>query len=81
MHNHLSNPTAWICEDIAHAQSISQTMSMIAQLLYTWNTFQSSRYEGVLRIIQRYFFLFLHENISCDPSLEPSQREGSNGGS
>ena len=28
---------------------------------------------GVLRIIQRYFFLFLNENICCDPSLEPSQ--------
>ena len=23
-------------------------------------------------------FLFLNENISCDPSLEPSQRDGSN---
>ena len=27
---------------------------------------------GVLRIIQRYFFLFLNENICFDPSLEPS---------
>ena len=23
-------------------------------------------------------FLFLNKNISCDPSLEPSQRDGSN---
>ena len=28
---------------------------------------------GVLRIIQRYFFLFLNENMQFDPSLEPSQ--------
>ena len=26
------------------------------------------------------FFLFLNENICCDPSLEPSHREGSNDG-
>ena len=26
-------------------------------------------------------FLFLNENISCDPSLEPSRRGGSNDGS
>ena len=25
-------------------------------------------------------FLFLNENIHCDPSLEPSQRDGSNEG-
>ena len=25
--------------------------------------------------------LFLNENICCDPSLEPSRRDGSNGGS
>ena len=27
------------------------------------------------------FFLFLNENICCDPSLEPSRRDGSNDGS
>ena len=27
------------------------------------------------------FFLFLHENICRDPSLEPSKRDGSNAGS
>ena len=26
-----------------------------------------------------YFFLFLNKNICCDPSLEPSRRDGSNG--
>ena len=26
-------------------------------------------------------FLFLNKNISCDPSLEPSQRDGSDDGS
>ena len=31
-----------------------------------------------MRIIQRFFFLFLTENICCDPSLEPSRRDGSN---
>ena len=25
-------------------------------------------------------FLFLNENICCDPSLEPSQQDGSNDG-
>ena len=33
-----------------------------------------------LRIIQRYFFLFLNKNICCDPSLEPSQQGGSDDG-
>ena len=32
-------------------------------------------------VIQRLFFLFLNENICCDPSLEPSHRDGSNEGS
>ena len=27
------------------------------------------------------FFLFLNENIFCDPSFEPSRRDGSNDGS
>ena len=27
------------------------------------------------------FFLFINENICCDPSLEPSRRDGSNDGS
>ena len=35
--------------------------------------------KGILRLIQG--FLFLKENICCDPSLEPSRRDGSNGGS
>ena len=35
---------------------------------------------GVLRIIERSFFLFLNENISCNPSLEPSC-DGSDDGS
>ena len=35
---------------------------------------------GVWRIIQSYFFLFLDENICCDPSSEPSRRDGSNDG-
>ena len=30
-----------------------------------------------MRIIQRQFFLFLNKNICCDPSLEPSRRDGS----
>ena len=34
-----------------------------------------------MRIIQIYFFLFLNKNICCDPSLELSQRYGSNEGS
>ena len=31
-------------------------------------------------IIQRYFVLFLKENIYYDPSLEPTKRDGSNDG-
>ena len=42
---------------------------------------QSSRSERVMGIIQRQFFLFLNENISCDPSIEASQRDGSKDGS
>ena len=43
---------------------------------------QSSRQEGRegLKIIQRWFFLFLNENICCDTSLEPSRRDGSDEG-
>ena len=29
----------------------------------------------------RYFFLFLNKNVCCDPSLELSREDGSNGGS
>ena len=32
-----------------------------------------------MRIIQRLNFLFLNENICCDPSLELSRRDSSNG--
>ena len=35
---------------------------------------------GALKIIQTYFFLLLNENIHCEPSLEPSRRDGSNEG-
>ena len=50
---------------------------------------QEFQIRGVFRIIQTYFenkskiffSLFLNENISCDPSLEPSRRDGSNDGS
>ena len=31
--------------------------------------------------IEGYFFLFLIENICCDPSSEPSRRDGSDEGS
>ena len=33
---------------------------------------------GIENNSQRYFFLFLYENICCDPSLEPSQQDSSN---
>ena len=33
-----------------------------------------------MKLIQRKFFLFLNENIHCDPSLELFQRDGSNEG-
>ena len=35
--------------------------------------FDCSRSEGIVKIIQRLFFLILIENICCDPSLESSQ--------
>ena len=35
---------------------------------------------GVGGINQKKKFLFLNENICCDPSLEPSQRDGFNEG-
>ena len=31
-----------------------------------------------IRTSDKIFFLFLYENICCDPSLEPSRRDGSN---
>ena len=37
--------------------------------------------ESLLMIIQRQIFLFVNENICCDPSLEPSRRDASNDGS
>ena len=33
-----------------------------------------------MRIIQRLFFLYLNQNIYCDPPLEWSQGGGSNDG-
>ena len=36
---------------------------------------------GVLKIIQRQFFLFPNESVCCDSSLEPPQEDGSNDGS
>ena len=36
---------------------------------------------GIEEISKVLFFLFLNENICCDPSLEPSQQDGSNDGS
>ena len=32
-------------------------------------------------VIERYIFLFLIETICCDPSSEPSHRDGSDEGS
>ena len=50
----------------------------MASFLYKQDLTQSSIKEGVLMIIQKYFFLFLKENICCDLSLELSQQDGSN---
>ena len=36
---------------------------------------------GSIEEHSKIFFLFLNENICCDPSLEPSRRDGSNEGS
>ena len=36
---------------------------------------------GYLIIIEGYFFLFLIETLHCDPSSEPSRRDGSDEGS
>ena len=33
------------------------------------------------RGVKKLFFLFPSKNICCDPSLEPSRRDGSNDGS
>ena len=33
---------------------------------------------GISKILLRKSLLFLRENICCDPSLEPSRRDGSN---
>ena len=36
--------------------------------------------KGVLRVILRYFFLFLNESICCGLSLDSPQQDGSNDG-
>ena len=36
---------------------------------------------GVIEDNSKITFLFLNKNICCDPSLEPSQQDGSNDGS
>ena len=36
---------------------------------------------GAIYDNSKIIFLFLNENICCDPSLEPSQRDGPNDGS
>ena len=36
---------------------------------------------GAIEDNSKIIFLFLSENICCDPSLEPSQQDGSNDGS
>ena len=35
---------------------------------------------GEIEHNSKIFFLFLNENICCDPSLKPSRRDGSNDG-
>ena len=40
-----------------------------------------ARKDGVTGIICVYLSIFLHKNISCDPSLELSHRDSSNEGS
>ena len=42
---------------------------------------QCPRLEGVTRIINAQFLIFLHKNIFCDTSLEPSHGDGSKEGS
>ena len=54
---------------------------MDTSVLRETNTDSQLRMRRVWRIIQRLFFLFLNENICCDPSLESSRRDDSNGGS
>ena len=49
-----------------------------AALVYQTSELQIS---GGSEGIQRYFFLFLNENICCDPLLETFQRDGSKEGS
>ena len=36
---------------------------------------------GGIKDNSKIIFLLLHENVCCDPSLEPSQRDDSNDGS
>ena len=47
----------------------------------TLYAFSETQISGDTEDNAKIFFLFLNENILCDPSLEPSQRDGSNDGS
>ena len=57
----------WARQGVSLSYIVAEDPAMQVHILEN----QSFRYEGVLRIIQRYFFLFLNEDICCDPSLEP----------
>ena len=64
----------FLAEEVEGIDAPTGTMQTVGTLdgdLEVWyNTELQIR--GVLRIIQREFFLFINENICYDPSLEPS---------
>ena len=46
-----------------------------------WDSLTELQIRGVIDDNSKIFFFSLNENIRCDPSLEPSRRDGSNDGS
>ena len=65
---------------ISENMVISRTDQNVVTFCYSLDDARAPD-KRVLNILQEYFFLFLNENTSCDPSLEPSRRDGSNDGS
>ena len=76
---------SFLCKDVDNISMLVISLVSRSQLLKERNNSFWRKFfpltEGELRIIQRKFLSFLNKNIHYDPSLEPSQQDGSNEGS
>ena len=63
----------------AHSTPLTVCLISVHMFYYITVIIKASNRAEILRIILRNIF-FLNETICCDPSLEPSRRDGSNEG-